>query len=201
MPANDCLRCHKPTAPEADPDADIVKYCKRGLCKNCYSYESNHGNLDNYPNYKPGAARKPAFVAEDTEWRTPNASLVLRETRYRQNGGGAAQLADDGIIDPVAIERFVNGDNTVRLSQREVVCVVAELAGRGVTDWQIAARFGRDSRSGCGWIRAMRRENRIESKATETVSDNHVARLILEPAVRAKAAPGVLVACGILAAE
>lgn len=113
----------------------------------------------------------------DTEY--PPGMLVLKERRYHKQPNGWAKLVDDGIIDHVAIDRAMTGRTEgLRLTPREVVCVVARAARDGRNDTVIAAMFGNNERAGVARVQAIRKRNRIQA-AEPSFDENYLSSLIL----------------------
>lgn len=115
----------------------------------------------------------------DTRYPLRDTTLTLRSRLYDKRAEGRI---DDGIVDPVAIDRFIDGHH-VPLTSREVVCAVARLAELGETDGTIAERFGRERRSGRDWVRAIRKRNGIAAAEPE-FDDAWLWALIAEPSRR-----------------
>lgn len=132
--------------------------------------------------------------AADTVFQHRDLVILLRENPYRCD---AAQIPDDGIIDPIAVDRFASGDTSVRLSPREVVCVIAQLAASGETDPQIAGRFGRADKRGKKWIQRLRALNRIPA-AESQFTEAELASVLTNPSSRAKASGAKLRAAGVI---
>lgn len=110
---------------------------------------------------------KPMFQAQDGTYNHKHVTVQLRPTKYLRRFA-AAQIEDDGIVDDTAIERFASGDRSVRLSPREVVCVVAHLAAEGVSDNRIAALFGLHEdpdADGTDWVKKIRNRHCIAASS------------------------------------
>lgn len=104
-------------------------------------------------------------------------------------------VPDDGIVDVVAVRRFLDG-HTVPLTRPEMLVVIARLASEGVSDLDIAARFGRPDLSGKGWIQHIRKRHGIQH--VETYSDAALWRLLVFPEEVARASEGRRRAAGLV---
>lgn len=77
----------------------------------------------------------------------------LRTTKYPLRG--PARTVDDGIIDPVAVKRMIDGD-MVDLTPREVIAVLIAATKRGVNASDIARMFDRPR---ADWARRLATEH------------------------------------------
>lgn len=95
------------------------------------------------------------------------STFELRGSVYHVDA--PAQLPDDGIVDPIAVERFAYGDTSVRVTGREMVAAVLTLAALGYTDGAIAHRIGIGDGSpkcrGARRVEAIRRRHRFPAGA------------------------------------
>lgn len=121
--------------------------------------------------------------------------LPLRKTRYQLVAGMPADLPDDGHIDEVAVRRILNGERRgVRLTPRELVCIVHDAARVGVADSDIANLLDVP----VGQVAGYRTRNNIQSG--RAYPDDYLCQLILEPSKRAKAGRRALIQAGVIAA-
>lgn len=63
----------------------------------------------------------------------------------------AATLAEDGIVDPVAVRRAADGDLTLRLTRRELINATAYLTRHEYSADEIAERLGVTERTVVRW--------------------------------------------------
>lgn len=139
--------------------------------------------------------RSYGLRAPDLEWH----GIALRRTRYKPAPALGAPLCDDGIIDDVAIERVSHGTPpAVRLTGRELYCVVWTLAHAGVTDEEIAIRLGDKRPRARDEVRKYRNRYRIPAFGRQ--SDEYIAGLIAYPQWRDRASTDALAAAGVTAA-
>lgn len=120
-------------------------------------------------------------------------TVTLRD-RYHQRDGMMSALPDDRLIDRVAVYRAVNGlAPSPRLTPREFVCVVAELATAGKSDAEVALLIGGTGPA----ILALRKRHGIPSG----VSYNHDwdCHIIIDNTKRRSASPARRKAAGLVA--
>jgi hypothetical protein len=103
------------------------------------------------------------LLDDDATTRFTHRDVTVELSRYRYARSQQARLADDGIVDPVAIERFVDGD-PAPITYRELVCIIATLAVDGVDDASIAEQLGRSGKAATDWVCKIRSRHGIPSR-------------------------------------
>lgn len=107
---------------------------------------------------------EPRRPIDGAATRYAHRGVTVELSAYRYPRRGPATLVDDGIVDPVAIERFVDGD-PAPITYRELVCIVARLAVDGASDEMVADQLGRrDGKAGIDWIAKIRERHGIPSR-------------------------------------
>jgi hypothetical protein len=112
----------------------------------------------------------------------PSEQVVLR----------MACSPDDGIVDPIAVWRGWKDWTAPRLSSREILCVVAELASRGWTYPEIGERFGV---TGSGVSKLVLRFGLPQPP--RKYGNEYLCQLILESGKRRTASPEALRLAGV----
>lgn len=121
--------------------------------------------------------------------------VTLRHDAYPCDAWTRGNLEDDGHIDLVSVERVIlDQRHGIRLTGREVACVVIRAAQERLADRRIADLIGRGATP--LHVRLVRDRHNIDG-IDHQYDEDRMCRLILEPKARAKASVEALRAAGI----
>jgi len=187
-----CTQCNRPLAlSRSGPIPEgYARHKAFGLCRNCYE----RGYRKVHPQ-KPRVRRstRPPFHAVSVDYRLSNGQVITLPSERVVLRMAAAP--DDGIVDPVAVERGWKDWTAPRLTARELLCVFAELATRGWGYVQIAERF---NATNDGVRLAVGRHGLPVPPAK--FGEEYMCHLITQPGMRPAASAAALREAGVMAA-
>lgn len=184
-----CTGCGRPQVPHRTKGrvpAGYARHNAHGLCVTCYLRDGKPEETAT-----PRRSTRPAFHAVSVDYRLGNGQVItLPAERVVLR---TESSPDDGIIDSIAVWRGWKDAVAPRLTAREVLCVVAELATRGWLYVEIGERLGI---TGDG-VRSMVLRFGLPRPPKRKYGDEYLWELIALPYKRVKASPDALRLAGV----
>jgi hypothetical protein len=183
-----CTECHRPQEARRSETipAGHVRHHAFGRCHTCYMRQHRSAAAPRV--YR---STRPPFHAVSVDYRLSNGQVITLPSK--QVVLRMSCSPDDGIVDPIAVWRGWKDWTAPRLSSREILCVVAELATR---DWAYPEIGDRLGVTGDG-VRKLVMRFGLPQPPPRKYGSEYLCQLILESGKRQTASSEALRLAGV----